>query len=124
MADATADFFEGLGRRRPEPLLAKTSGTLRFDLVNREQTERWLVSIDKGDVTVSHKAGKADCSVRAHKEVFDSIARGERNAMAAVLRGALVVEGDPNLLVRFQRLFPSPPATRGSIRTGSGGPRQ
>jgi hypothetical protein len=29
-----------------------------------------------------------------------------------MLRGAIIVEGDPMLLVRFQRLLPSPPRTR------------
>jgi hypothetical protein len=34
MSDATADFFEELDRRAHTPLLAQTSGTLRFELVN------------------------------------------------------------------------------------------
>jgi putative sterol carrier protein len=108
--DATAQFFEDLRRRGHEPLLEKTTGTLRVDLVNGKETERWFLSVDHGDVEVSHKAGKPDCVLRASKDVFDDVARGEVNAMAAVLRGALAVEGDPRILVRFQRLFPSPPA--------------
>ena len=31
--------------------------------------------------------------------------------MAALLRGALAIEGDAELLVLFQRLFPGPPAS-------------
>jgi putative sterol carrier protein len=119
MTDATADFFERLGRHGHEPLLEKTSGTLRIDLESRKETERWLVSVDRGDLAVSHKTGNPDCTVRASKEVFDSVARGELNAMAAVLRGAFAVEGDPRILVRFQRLFPGPPA-EASVPTGSG----
>jgi hypothetical protein len=78
MSDASADFFEELGRRGHEPLLGHTSG--------------------------------ADCVVRATKGLFDDVATGRVNAMAALLRGELVAEGNPNLLVRLQRLFPSPPA--------------
>ena len=33
---------------------------------------------------------------------------GRANAVTAVLRGAMTLEGDWNLLVVFQRLFPSP----------------
>ena len=36
------------------------------------------------------------------------------NALAATLRGAVVIQGDLGLLVGFQRLFPGPPAVRRS----------
>jgi hypothetical protein len=32
------------------------------------------------------------------------------------LRGAMTFEGDPEILVRFQRLFPSPPARASAKR--------
>jgi putative sterol carrier protein len=114
--DATAQFFEDLRRRGHEPLLEKARGTLRVDLVNGQETERWFLSIDRGDVEVSHKLGKPDCTLHAAKKVFDRVARGELNAMAAVLRGAMTFEGDPEILVRFQRLFPSPPARASAKR--------
>ncbi len=44
--------------------------------------------------------------MRADKAVFDKVASGRLNAVAAVLRGDLQVEGDWRLLVRMQRLFP------------------
>lgn len=109
MADATSDFFESLGGRGHEPLLEKTSGSVLFELANGQQTDRWLVTIDRGDVVVSHKGGRADATVRARKDVFEGIASGELNAMAALLRGALVVEGDMALMARLQRLLPAPP---------------
>ena len=108
MRDATAGFFDELGARGHEPMLEKATGRLRFDLTDGKQTTRWLVEIDKGDVAVSHRNAKADCVVRAEKKLFDNIARGKQNGMAALLRGAVVVEGDPTLLASFQRLFPGP----------------
>jgi hypothetical protein len=36
------------------------------------------------------------------------MAAGKVNAFAAALRGAIAVEGDPRLLVLFQRLLPGP----------------
>jgi putative sterol carrier protein len=108
MGDATAEFFNELGARGHEPALAKASGTMRFDMTDGKRTTRWLVAIDKGNVAVSHRNAKADCVVRADRTVFDGIATGAQNAMAAVLRGALEIEGDRVLLLQFQRLFPAP----------------
>jgi putative sterol carrier protein len=108
MADATAALFESLRSRGHEPLLEQAHGTLRFELGNG-RTDRWTVTVDGGDVTVSHGRGRADCTVRADKKLFDRIASGDANAMAATLRGAVSIEGDPELFQRFQRLFPSAP---------------
>ena len=109
MTDATTDFFRALGERGHEPALEKVTGTIRFDLTGGQRPARWLVAIGTGDVSVSRKRGKADCLVRVDRMLFDRIASGEANAMAAVLRGAIDVEGDRALLVAFQRLFPGPP---------------
>jgi putative sterol carrier protein len=64
--------------------------------------------------TLGDSRTRADCTIRATKQVFDGVAGGEVNATAAVLRGALVVEGDPELLTLFQRLFPGPPKRDGT----------
>jgi putative sterol carrier protein len=108
MRDATAGFFDELEARGHEPMLEKATGTLRFDLTDGKRTTRWLVAIDKGAVSVSHRNAKADCVVRAEKKLFDNLARGKQNAMAALLRGAVELRGDPTLLLPFQRLFPGP----------------
>lgn len=112
MTDPTAEFFDELGRLGHQPLLEKVKSAMRFDIVDGKRTDHWLLNVDKGDVAVSHKNAAADCVVRADKELFAGIASGEVNAFAAVLRGALAVEGDPGLLVLFQRLLPSPPPAR------------
>jgi putative sterol carrier protein len=114
MSDATADFFADLKRRGHEPSLARTSGTVRFELEDGGSTERWLVSIDHGDLGVSRRSGPADCSVRTQKAVFDRLATGELNAVTALLRGAVSAEGNWELLVLFQRLLTGP--------VGAGGP--
>jgi putative sterol carrier protein len=112
MADATAGFFDELARRGHEPLLGDAVGSVRFEVVSDAQIDIWRVELAKGDVSVSRDGGAADCVVRTGKQLFDGIASGEVNAMAALLRGALAFEGDPELLMRLQRLFPSPPAAR------------
>jgi len=112
MADATEDFFEELSHHGHEPLLEKATGTVRFDLANGKRSERWLVEIDKGDITVSRKQVKADLVVKLDKALFDKVATGRENAFAVLLRGEVEVEGAVPLMMQFQRLFPSPPRRR------------
>jgi putative sterol carrier protein len=119
MADPTADFFQEIDRHGHEPLLEKASGTLRFDLDRSSGTDHWLVAIDKGDVAVSRRNVRADCVVRLERTVFDGMAQGRVNAMAATLRGDLGAEGDLGLLVLFQRLFPPPPGPRQPHSSGT-----
>ena len=108
MADATADFFDGLSHRGREPLLGNTRAVVRFEIDDAGATDEWLLAIRDGALDVRHASGEADCVVRADKSAFDRIAAGQTNAMAAALRGALTLDGDPRLLVRLQRLFPAP----------------
>ena len=75
------------------------------------------VVVDHGRVTVSRDPGDADCEVRGERTMLDDLACGRANATAAVLRGALGCGGDLDLLLAFQRVFPSPPGDdRGSGR--------
>jgi putative sterol carrier protein len=106
MSDATERFFEELARRGHEPALARVTGRVRFDIVEGRHRQHWLVTIEGGDITVSRKNGKADCTMCADVDLFDRLARGEDNAMAATLRGALVCAGEVDLLLAIQKLFP------------------
>ncbi len=112
MSDATAEFFGALGTQGDDRRLHNKTGVLRFDLMHNEQTEYWLVAVDKGDVSVSRPAAPVDCDlvVRTGKALFEGITRGERNATAAMLRGELSVDGNMELLWLFQRLLPAAPA--------------
>jgi putative sterol carrier protein len=106
--DPTARFFGELAAREHEPLLRKASGSTRFDIVDGRKTRRWLVSVDGGNIAVASRGTEADCVMRAEKALFEKVVSGRLNAVAAVLRGDLEVEGDWRLLVRMQRLFPGP----------------
>ena len=108
--DATEKFFESLATRGREDLLQGSSGTLRFDLADGRAVEHWTVTIESGDVSVSRAKAKADAVVRVDRDFFDGIVSGRENAMAAMLRGVLVPEGDLGLVMSFQRLLPGPPA--------------
>src|SRR5512132_556637 len=77
MTDSTAEFFGELGDRGHEPLLEKAKGTVRFDLVEGRRTDRWLVTFDRGDLSVARKNAAADCIVRAERTRFDEMVTGD-----------------------------------------------
>jgi putative sterol carrier protein len=110
--NAAAEFFQGLNAQGYEPLLARVQGNVRFDLRHGGRIDRWLVRIDRGNVYAARDRAAADCVVAADRSTFERIVGGRANAMAALLRGALVVEGRMELLVELQRIFPGPPGGR------------
>ncbi|MBM0236739.1 SCP2 sterol-binding domain-containing protein [Micromonospora sp. ATA32] len=116
MVDATTRFFEDLDRRGFEPLLAKTSGTLRFDLHEGAQTTHWLLEIDRGRVQVSRQDREADAVVGTSPGLFEELAAGREHGLASLLRGDMTVMGDARLVVQAERLFPGRPAARGPRR--------
>ncbi|MEW2383421.1 SCP2 sterol-binding domain-containing protein [Micromonospora sp. NPDC047707] len=116
MADATTRFFEDLDRRGYEPLLAKTSGTLRFDLHEGAHTHHWMVRIDRGNLRVTQEDRDADTVVGTSPALFEDLASGREHGIAAILRGDVTVAGDPRLIVQVERLFPGDPDSRGPRR--------
>jgi putative sterol carrier protein len=118
--DGIEEFLEELDRREYEPLLAKVTGRVRFDLVEDGRADRWLLVVAKGHTTVWHRGGPADCAIQADRALFERLCRGEENAMAAVLRGALVCSGDVELLFAVQRIFPGPPRDRQAMSGAEG----
>jgi putative sterol carrier protein len=105
MTEPTREFFARLAEQH-QPALESMTGVVRFDIEDGERTEHWHLQIRKGDVTVSHEGSDADCVLSADIATLDAILAGRMNAMAAVLRGALKVEGKVVLLTALQRLFP------------------
>jgi predicted lipid carrier protein YhbT len=111
MIDHSAQFFDQVASA-PQPHLRHLTATVRFDIDDLGSIRHWLLNIDDGKVSVSRRKARADAIVRANRALFDRIATGECNAMAAGLRGELGIEGDVRLLVAVQRLLPGPPLTR------------
>src|SRR5690349_4587930 len=108
MASATSAFFADLATRGHDPVLGHGRGTVRIDLAEGAAIDSWWVALDDGSIRVSRDEGPSDCIVRTTPEAFEELAAGRTGALAATLRGRLEIEGDPRLLVRFQRLFPPP----------------
>ena len=120
MSEPIEEFFERLTRGGPDRL-RRADGSLRIDLSSGTTTERWFITMHGGDVSVSHRNAKADSVIRTSKDQFEGMITGRVNAMSAVLRGVVSLEGDPTLLVLFQRALPGPPSTatgQGAAATG------
>jgi putative sterol carrier protein len=109
MTGATAEFFEQLAERGPDPLLEKARGTVRLEIVEGKRVDPVLLRIDRGEIDVSPGGGPADLTLRADRQTFEGIARGTTNPVTAIMRGAMTIDGDWGLAVLLQRVFPSPP---------------
>ena len=116
--DAIARFFDELAERGHEPLLGNATGTVRFDVVSGKRTERWAVIVRKGEIEVSGGDVTPDLVIRVDRPLLERIVGGKANAMAALLRGELAIDGDSELLVLMQRLFPRPRGSRATTRAG------
>ena len=120
VSEPIEEFFERLTRSVPDRL-RRADGSLRIDLTSGTTTERWFITMHGGDVSVSHRNAKADSVIRTSKDQFEGMVTGRVNAMSAALRGVVSLEGDPTLLVLFQRALPGPPSTatgHGAAATG------
>jgi predicted lipid carrier protein YhbT len=109
MSSVVDEFFGELGRRGYLPELAKTSGSVRFDLTRDGQVDHWLVVIERGNVQVSRENAAADCTLRADAGLIEGIVTGRQNTVTAYLRGAADATGNTEMLIHLRRIFPGPP---------------
>jgi hypothetical protein len=119
--DPTAEFFDGLARRRHEPLLERMNTLVRFDLGEGEQRERWTLAVRRGDLAVAEgdvdpagrpelrEADRPDCVITTSRATFDQIAGGRTKPLSAWLRNQIAVEGRLQPLIMLERLLPGPP---------------
>ena len=110
MPDPTTEFFEGLAERGHIPALHRTTRTLRVDVDRDGRTDHWVPRYPArhGRRLPGRADADADCVIAAPGSLMDDLVTGRANAMASTLRDEPVMSGDPNVLVRFQRLFPDP----------------
>jgi putative sterol carrier protein len=87
VADVVESFFRELNERGHDPLLDRLRGTGRFELVDGDRVDVWLVTVKGGYPSVSRGEGEADWMVRADRATFVSVITGDTAALAAVMRG-------------------------------------
>jgi hypothetical protein len=112
--DPVTRFFAALAEPGHLATFAGESATLRFDIGDGKDIERWHVTVNKGDVAVTRQNRSADAIVRIQRPRFEAIVTGRLNAQAALLRGLLTCEGSVSALMMFQRCLPGPPGSTGS----------
>ena len=105
MTDARERFFKEIGKQGHAPLLEGTSGVVLLEIKDGTRTERWYVTIRRGDVSVSREGKAPDTTIRTDGATFDAIVTGKMSTMPALLRGKLEVEGKVNLVVGLQALY-------------------
>jgi hypothetical protein len=116
--DAVAQLFDRTGRLGRVDMLADVTGSLRFDIAEDDQVvDQWTMLVDDGRITVEHRGGDTDCVVSLDRSLMARMATGQSNAMAALLRGDMMVTGDVQLLVLMERLLPGPAGAHGPRRT-------
>jgi putative sterol carrier protein len=108
VSNPTQAFFHGLEERRADPRAGHVKGTVRVDVDDGKRVESWLVWLDRGAVKVTRNGADAGCVVRTDRATFDGLAEGRVNTMAALLRGTVRAQGNLELLLYLQRLFPAP----------------
>jgi putative sterol carrier protein len=113
--DPVAAFFDELAKRGHEPLMGRGESVGRFEVVQDGRVDRWLVIIKGGYIAVSRdEAGAPDWVLRAHRDEFERIIRGDETPLAALVRGALSghFSGGTQSFPLLARLFAGPPQAR------------
>lgn len=110
--DTPRQYFEQLARHGRNSYLGHVVRTWEFDI---DSAGFWRVEFDHGDLRVVEGRGEsltspAGARVHMTSDAFVRLARGEghENVTTAVLRGALVVEGDVRAMQCMKAVLPVP----------------
>ena len=105
-------FFAALAARGHEPRLADAVGTWEFAL---DDAGSWTVTVDHGALHVADgqqapAVEKPTTRIRLREDELLRLVRGDghENLLTALLRGALVVEGDLAFAQKLQTILPIP----------------
>lgn len=109
MSEAVHDFFDSLARGGGR-MLRQVSGTVRFDLRCADRVDHWLVTIDRGQIAVTHGGEQdADTVICTDEALFLRMAHGEVKPLPAWLRNDFTADGEFRFVVILERLFAPPP---------------
>ncbi|MDO3700084.1 SCP2 sterol-binding domain-containing protein [Micromonospora sp. C28SCA-DRY-2] len=125
MTASAVEHLRRLGPSRRVELPDAVAGTVRLDMREEGRTEHWYLTIGDQRVQVSRSTDDAELVVRADREIFDQLARGEIHPAEALMRNEVTVQGDIRLFMLLRRIFPGPPDARHprELTTGTGGGR-
>jgi hypothetical protein len=120
MAGTTRELVNDLCAGGPYPTLARVRAVVRFEVTDGIPGAGWTLAVADGMIREGDDAAEADCVLRADAATMDGLASGRVNGTAAILRGALVADGAPDVLAAIQGLLPGPPGSTGPPRGGEG----
>ncbi len=123
MEDVVRSFFQNLNGFR-QAIPRTTSGTMRFDIRDGKRLEHWLVTFKDGNVSTIESNEEADCVVQTDGKTFAAVLDGRTNAMAAMLRGTILLEGKILLMGIFRKLLVAPIAAPDEIESAGYARRQ
>jgi len=109
-------FFEELNRLGYNPEMREVRGTVRFEIRDADRVEHWFLTIDDGRVWATPGWREAQAVLKTDTSLAEEATRGRVNALAAMLRSDIVVEGDLSLALKLGRLFPASADTQGPQR--------
>ena len=66
MTDAMTRVVDGLVGRA-DPRLENVTATVRLDVVDGRRTQRWLLTVDNGDIQISQGSAPADLVIRCER---------------------------------------------------------
>src|SRR5258705_2622537 len=115
MTTVVEEYFDTLNHQGFQPTLRHICGTVRCDLVRGGQTGHWLVTIDRGRLSVSREYRPADCVIRSDEETFGRIVTGAVHPLVALMRGMAAVDADEELILGLQRMLPGPEIRRAHV---------
>lgn len=106
--DPTARFFADLSKRTLR-LPPDTCVKVGIDLGHDGETDHWFVKFDGSRAHVAREGGDAIVTIRTRKELFDRIATGEANLLAALYRNEITFEGRLAYLAYLRASLPNQP---------------
>jgi putative sterol carrier protein len=113
--DPIGRFFTELERQGSVATFEGQSATVRFEVVDQAEHERWYVAVNRGDVAVSRQKAPADAVATVRRPDLEALVEGRMNAQAAFLRGSVTCTGSMGALIMFQRCLPGPPGSVGRV---------
>jgi putative sterol carrier protein len=121
MTSPTKSFFEVLAQRGHVTRLENEHGRVRFEVTEDECLRQWTVTVNDGEIEVAQGESDADAVLRADRDLFDRVVRGEENLVAAAFRGEVTWTGSLDLIAQTGWLLPGPPGQTGPRKVGNGG---
>ena len=108
MVDATTRFFETSTGGRYEPCWRSPAEASASDLHEGARTTHWLMRSTGESIEVSREDREADTVIGTSPALFENLAAGREDGVAALLRGDITVTRGPPVGAAVGAALPQP----------------